>query len=81
MVSGTFSDSPVWWHYMYINVPNNYQPNSLAFYFIDSGTNLGSPTSTHQQSALQISTTFKSISAVIMDVPNQPIVFKVSLFD
>lgn len=61
---------------MFINVPNDYVYNTLGFYFIEGG-NMDNMDSDFLKSALYLSTTFKAISAVIKQIPNQPIVFKV----
>ena len=73
------SSVAIWWHYLHVIVPSNYERNDLAFYFIDGGKiNNSGFNSALINAALTLSLTFNAISAVIMQVPNQPIVFKVS---
>eukprot|EP00456_Euglypha_rotunda_P015414 TRINITY_DN14947_c0_g1_i5.p1 TRINITY_DN14947_c0_g1~~TRINITY_DN14947_c0_g1_i5.p1 ORF type:complete len:482 (-),score=52.80 TRINITY_DN14947_c0_g1_i5:12-1457(-) len=70
----------VWWHYLVVIEPLSRDPNQMdkAFLYITSGSNFDNPpigTGGSNGLAANISVTLGIVSAVIYQVPNQPITF------
>ncbi len=77
-----FSSRPIWWHYLYINVPFNISTTDrqTVTLFIGDGFNTDEFEANPLPNLLKAKLAEQSncITAFVRDIPNQPIVFKVS---
>ena len=83
-VSETYSNHPIWWHMMAIGVPDVLRGPQVAYMFIDGGSN-GPGTqppsidSAHTGICRQFANQTGLPGAVLLQIPNQRIIFTVSL--
>jgi PhoPQ-activated pathogenicity-related protein len=66
----------VWWHELYIIVPNNLNKNENGFFYIDGGRNdVPGYKPFYLEHISNLSTQCNCITAIIKQIPNQPIKF------
>ncbi|CAF0780190.1 unnamed protein product [Brachionus calyciflorus] len=70
------TNRPIWWHHVYVSVPDNLDSTRPIFYYIDDGRNneTESPSETAKLLS-EFSTKCKCITVIQRQIPNQPIIF------
>ncbi|CAF4525160.1 unnamed protein product [Rotaria sp. Silwood2] len=74
----TFSDRPIWWHYLCISVPKKLTRPNAAFMLIDGGSNrdgLPKPQDNFVSLTSMFAVSSGSIGVDLQDIPNEPIRF------
>jgi len=75
----TYSDRPIWWHYLCVSVPTKITKPDVAMLFIDQNSNLDGipkPTDNFVQLISTFAVTTGTIGVNLQQIPNFPIVFK-----
>jgi len=73
----TFTDRPVWWHYVVVHIPENRVYQDSAFFLIDGGSNdVGPPGMTDSviQATFQMALSTGMVTGAVKQIPNQPII-------
>ncbi|CAF3414533.1 unnamed protein product [Rotaria sp. Silwood1] len=74
----TFSDRPIWWHYLCISVPNKLTRPNAAFMLIDGGSSkdgMPQPQDNFVSLTSMFAVSSGSIGVDLQDIPNEPIRF------
>jgi len=74
----TFSNRPIWWHYLCISVPHKLTRPDAAFMLIDGGSNnngLPKPEDNFVSLTSMFAVSSGSIGVDLQDIPNEPIRF------
>ncbi|CAF0930820.1 unnamed protein product [Brachionus calyciflorus] len=75
----SFVNRPIWWHYLSITVPDKIKKQDVALLWIGEGSNqnrLPKPSDYDVLLTSNFSLSTETITALIQQVPNQPIIFK-----
>jgi len=75
----TFTSQPLWWHYLVIHVPNVVRYPDSGFLFVGEGSNTDQPPQNTDGRVFrtgQYAAATGIVTALLLQVPNQPIVFE-----